>query len=175
LYFRKFNQFRQGRVDTWDYQFTFLFFLMQGRNLIPHKNLVKNAGFEPDATHIRKSIPGEAQLFGTFEEIIHPRDAVFDQAADRRVALEIHRTKRPLMELLSIFFVWRSEGRGCRPEANKRSLSHPGERKYQPCAFTCPLASATTYRPQTVIQHLVYPHHKFAFCSGSSSSAESGI
>lgn len=40
-----------GKIDTWDYQWTFARLLMEGYSVIPSVNLTMNIGFSEDATH----------------------------------------------------------------------------------------------------------------------------
>lgn len=44
-----------GKKDTWDYQWDYACLLNHGLCIIPSKNLVKNIGFNDDATHTKKS------------------------------------------------------------------------------------------------------------------------
>jgi len=46
-----------SRADTWDYQFTYALFSNSLDCLTPNKNLVRNIGFGPDATHTRLPSP----------------------------------------------------------------------------------------------------------------------
>ncbi|MES9876487.1 MAG: hypothetical protein ABW162_10035 [Candidatus Sedimenticola sp. PURPLELP] len=48
-----FNQTHEGNIDTWDYQWVYSCWLKKGLTVIPRKNLVRNIGFGPDATHTR--------------------------------------------------------------------------------------------------------------------------
>lgn len=96
----KFNALQSGRVDTWDYQLTFLSFLEMGRNIITHVNLVDNIGFGPNATHTKERPTGLVDGYGKFERLEHPRSSQVDEALDRFVELEFIRTKRGTRELL---------------------------------------------------------------------------
>jgi hypothetical protein len=46
-----FNNVWLGKVDTWDYQFSFLIYLNQLLCIQPYKNLIRNIGFDIEATH----------------------------------------------------------------------------------------------------------------------------
>ena len=46
-----------GEVDTWDYIWTFSCWASGGLTAIPEKNLVKNIGFGPNATHTTSDYP----------------------------------------------------------------------------------------------------------------------
>jgi hypothetical protein len=50
---QRFDQVHSGELDTWDYQFTFQSFLTNSFSTIPPVNLVKNTGFDRNATHTR--------------------------------------------------------------------------------------------------------------------------
>ena len=46
-----------SQPDTWDYQWTYLCFLNSGLTIIPTINLIKNIGFDNDATHTLEGNP----------------------------------------------------------------------------------------------------------------------
>jgi hypothetical protein len=46
-----YNDLYEGRIDTWDYQWTISRLLNNGLSIVPSKNLIKNIGFDKDATH----------------------------------------------------------------------------------------------------------------------------
>jgi len=41
----------QGKIDTWDYQWTYAVLSNNGLSALPNKNLISNIGFGADATH----------------------------------------------------------------------------------------------------------------------------
>lgn len=43
-----------GKVDTWDYQYSYYQLVNHGLSIVPNSNLVENIGFTPDATHQNK-------------------------------------------------------------------------------------------------------------------------
>ena len=48
---RMFYLTKLGGVDSWDYQFTFYSFSVEGEHIYPSINMIHNIGFGPDATH----------------------------------------------------------------------------------------------------------------------------
>ena len=48
---RIFNQTYSGKIDTWDYQFIYLLWKLNGLVVSPNDNLVSNIGFRPNATN----------------------------------------------------------------------------------------------------------------------------
>jgi hypothetical protein len=48
---RAFDKVRQGKIDTWDYQWNFAVWAHRMLTILPQKNLVRNIGFGVDATH----------------------------------------------------------------------------------------------------------------------------
>ena len=50
---RNFDEIFNGRVDTWDYQWTFCCFKNGGLTVTPNVNLIENIGFGKDATHTK--------------------------------------------------------------------------------------------------------------------------
>ena len=49
-----FDRLYTGKINTWDYQLTYLSLKLGGFNIIPNVNLVKNVGYGEDATNIKK-------------------------------------------------------------------------------------------------------------------------
>lgn len=43
----------EGNIDTWDYQWLFSIWMNGGLSAVPRRNLVRNIGFNADATHTR--------------------------------------------------------------------------------------------------------------------------
>ena len=70
--------------DTWDIEWTYTCFINQGYTIIPNYNLVKNIGFDQEATHTKYSIQN---LPGIDKELIlpinHPNFLIQDVLADR--------------------------------------------------------------------------------------------
>lgn len=48
---RIFNLMKNNKINTWDYQFFFYSFLVDGRHIYPATNMIHNIGFGFDATH----------------------------------------------------------------------------------------------------------------------------
>ena len=48
---RIFEDVYQGKIDTWDYQWTFACWLQRRLTILPNTNLISNIGFNNDATH----------------------------------------------------------------------------------------------------------------------------
>lgn len=51
FWLRKAIQLRQGKIDTWDYQWVITLFLNNALAIVPNKNLIQNIGFNEEATH----------------------------------------------------------------------------------------------------------------------------
>lgn len=45
------KHFSEGHVDTWDYQWMYMFWKLNGLVVVPNRNLILNLGFGDDATH----------------------------------------------------------------------------------------------------------------------------
>jgi hypothetical protein len=77
-----FEQMKQQKIDTWDYQWTFTLWNNNQLTILPNINLIENVGFGADATHTT----GESE-FANLEahEIIlksHPRNIEQNREAD---------------------------------------------------------------------------------------------
>jgi hypothetical protein len=52
----------EGKINTWDYQWTFACWTQNGLACAPNSNLVSNLGFDPHATHTRDTSDPKAAL-----------------------------------------------------------------------------------------------------------------
>lgn len=103
----QFDRVRAGKVDTWDYQLTFLSFLKGGKNISPHKNFISNIGFGDDATHTSQPNPSWLLTETTeFAEVRFPKLLENDPEKDRRTELTVFRTKRSFPEYIKFFRSW---------------------------------------------------------------------
>jgi hypothetical protein len=83
-WFSIFNQVFQGKIDTWDYQWTYTVLSNNGLSVLPNENLISNIGFGPEATHT-KSLDSEHSKIPRFElskNIKHPFFILQDLEAD---------------------------------------------------------------------------------------------
>lgn len=46
----------ESKPDTWDYQWTYTCLINSGLTIVPNKNLIKNIGFDDEATHTKENI-----------------------------------------------------------------------------------------------------------------------
>ena len=84
------NIYHYSSPNTWDYQWTLTSFLNSGLTIVPNKNLIKNIGFDEEATH---TFFGEQNNFvKTYQEknnsifpTIHPDYFVINKEADEIV------------------------------------------------------------------------------------------
>ncbi len=72
-----------GKIDTWDYQWTFACWMQSALTILPKVNLVSNIGFSPDSTHPMNliSLDGMKTVSMTFP-ISHPPYILRDSTAD---------------------------------------------------------------------------------------------
>jgi len=72
-----------GRVNTWDYRWTFSIWRQQGLSILPYRNLISNIGFGSDATHTRRSSPFAALGLSPMPfPLVHPDSFDRDESAD---------------------------------------------------------------------------------------------
>lgn len=72
-----------GKIDSWDYIWTYTCFINNGLCIMPNVNLVSNIGFNRDSLHTKD----ENSIFSKMKteeitEIIHPEFILADQEAD---------------------------------------------------------------------------------------------
>ena len=79
---RVFDEVHAGKIDTWDYQWTFACWMQGGLTVLPAVNLVQNVGFGENATHTKKESchgpPAENLIF----PLSHPSYVLRDDHAD---------------------------------------------------------------------------------------------
>ncbi len=80
-----FNLVYDGRIDTWDYQWTFALWMQHALTALPNVNLISNIGFGADATHTAgKSRVAELPVEQIGFPLHHPPFIIRDQQADER-------------------------------------------------------------------------------------------
>jgi len=95
----KFDQVYSGRIDTWDYQWTFACWLHHGLSVLPNVNLVSNIGFGGKATHtgdptsVLANIPPEEMKF----PLQHPTTVTRDEEADAYTSDKFYRPRAPFL------------------------------------------------------------------------------
>ncbi|WP_295771983.1 nucleotide-diphospho-sugar transferase [uncultured Mucilaginibacter sp.] len=79
-----FKEVKAGRIDTWDYQLTFLNFFNNGLSVIPNVNLISNIGYGQGATHTADTANDFANtpLQSLPDEIVHPDFILPQKQAD---------------------------------------------------------------------------------------------
>jgi hypothetical protein len=94
-----------GKIDTWDYQWTFACWIHNGLSILPNVNLVSNIGFNPEATHTKDSESKVANL--PMEEmgfpLIHPNFMIRDARADDFTHNLVFKQKTFLQKITSVF------------------------------------------------------------------------
>jgi len=81
-----------GKINTWNYAWTFSCWTQSGLTILPNVNLVSNIGFGPQATHTRgTSQQAEMEVRPMAFPLLHPPCMIRDSEAD-------HRTQRALQE-----------------------------------------------------------------------------
>lgn len=76
--------------NTWDYQWTLYSFLNSGLTIVPNKNLIKNIGFDHDATHTflgdaDTSIENDKYISNAIFPTVHPDYFIINKKADEIV------------------------------------------------------------------------------------------
>lgn len=83
-----FNMVSKGKIDTWDYQWTYACWLNRGKTITPNINLVKNIGFSIYSTHTKRAGRWLAGLnkYTLAFPLKHPKTIEIDKQADGVVA-----------------------------------------------------------------------------------------
>jgi hypothetical protein len=86
-----FRMTREGRIDTWDYQWQFAVMRTYGLTIVPNANLVSNIGFGPNATHTKDSNGrGAVMPVRALGALRHPSDTTCNELADQHYFRIMH-------------------------------------------------------------------------------------
>jgi hypothetical protein len=77
-----FDRAYAGKIDSWAYRWTFSCWAQNGLSILPAQNLVKNIGFENDATHTAGANQWGLSLEQIRFPLVHPPCMVRDVEAD---------------------------------------------------------------------------------------------
>lgn len=86
-----FNAVKEGKIDTWDYQWMLTNWSQNGLSIIPNRNLVSNIGFGTEATHTRTkgaqlaNLPTEPMVFPLKHPPFVIRDSIADEFTEKQV------------------------------------------------------------------------------------------
>jgi hypothetical protein len=91
LYWRyKFENAYNGKINTWDYQWTFSCWIQSALTVIPNVNLISNIGFGMKAEHTKvKNKFAEIETEPMSDPISHPKYVLRDSKADFLVENEM--------------------------------------------------------------------------------------
>ena len=78
-----FQSVYDGKVNTWDYQWTFAIWNQNALAVVPNKNLVSNIGFSDEATHTSSHSPLANLPSEEIAEITHPGFILQNKEADK--------------------------------------------------------------------------------------------
>lgn len=107
-YWRKtFEKVYIGKIDTWDYQWTFACWAQGGLSVLPNVNLISNIGFGPQATHTKVSNKvANLEIKPMKFPLSHPpfiiRDAVADSFTES-LYLPPSRFKKKINKIINFF------------------------------------------------------------------------
>lgn len=102
---KNFEMAYNGKIDTWDYQWTFACWIHNGLSILPNVNMVSNIGFNPDATHTKDSESKVANLPVEDMEfpLSHPKFMIRDAQADAFTHNLVFKQKTFLQKITSVF------------------------------------------------------------------------
>lgn len=79
-----FENARNGKIDTWDYQWHFCCVMNNLLTILPKKNLVSNIGIGENATHTKTSADSNLKSFELKQPLLHPYEIVFNPIYEAR-------------------------------------------------------------------------------------------
>lgn len=84
---RIFDRVYHGKIDTWDYQFTYTRLINSGLSIVPKWNMIKNIGFNDKATHTESApvnIDNKSRSIDLIK-VDHPLVVIPDLEFDRQI------------------------------------------------------------------------------------------
>lgn len=84
-WFNSFSAVYDNKIDTWDYQFSYLLLSDNAKCIVPKYNLIKNIGFGEDATHTYdiNSTNANQETFEITFALRHPKNTDFNEKLNR--------------------------------------------------------------------------------------------
>jgi len=75
----------KGKIDTWDYQWTYTIWCNSGLSILPNKNLISNIGFGPDAVHTKDLESKQSKIARSDLNLplVNPKFHIRDLSADK--------------------------------------------------------------------------------------------
>jgi len=85
----EFDKVKQGKLDTWDYQWQFSVIYNQGLAIWPHVNMIKNLGFGEGATHTQWQYSFEAFLktYEMYFPLKHPANIELSYNTENQITV----------------------------------------------------------------------------------------
>lgn len=81
---KKFKEAYSGKIQTWDYQWTYAMKKNKALAINPNVNLVSNIGYGPNAIHTKDKYSHLANLpTESMGDLKHPHNIIWDKKADR--------------------------------------------------------------------------------------------
>ncbi len=106
----EFEKVHRGKVDTWDYQWTFACWIQNSLTILPQVNLISNIGFNADATHTNKGVPWASQSIYPIDfPLTHPSFILRNTVADSSTANIMYQSnlfKKAMNKLKFILSKW---------------------------------------------------------------------
>lgn len=93
-----FDSVLDGRIDTWDYQWSATCHTLDALTVMPAKNLISNVGFRADGTHTRKESSLASALTEPIFPLSHPPVLLIDRSAERQIVVAVDGAKPGITE-----------------------------------------------------------------------------
>ncbi len=75
-----------GKIDTWDYIWQYAMLISNGLCIFPNKNLVKNIGFDSNATHTKRpTFHAKLQTEALRFPLIHPKNIIVNSSFEKQM------------------------------------------------------------------------------------------
>lgn len=102
FWLKTFKEVKEGKIDTWDYQWSYCAFANNGLCILPNVNMISNIGFGENATHTH-DLESEMANIESKEidfPIVHPTFKVATKKADNLTAIKSFNGDRRIETIL---------------------------------------------------------------------------
>jgi hypothetical protein len=113
IWMRFFSDVKEGKINTWDFQWVYSIWKSNGLCIVPNINLISNIGFGPQATHTMNDDSKWANIpTGEIKQMVDPNvilaDTVADEYAMSKIFVEDKRLWRYIKRVYNVVGRWKS-------------------------------------------------------------------
>lgn len=103
---RFFNKLYTRKLNSWDSKLVYSIYNKQGVSITPNVNLISNIGFDENATNTKNDSPLNSIPTENLNLIIHPKDIIVNQEADKNIFYNIYYRSlfKKILDKIKLYF-----------------------------------------------------------------------